>query len=131
MNTEDLTPIGQLSAFLQGAQPVAFEVASDKNSRYRWIQRALVKFHYLTLSKQDKGVLIRYLMKVSGYSRQQITRLAKQYRDTGRLVRRQRTANGFSRRFTDTDVHLLSVPAWRGCFWLEWHSRYLHHRNTG
>ncbi|MGI9295492.1 MAG: integrase catalytic domain-containing protein [Pseudomonadales bacterium] len=94
---------------MEGTQPVAFEVASDKNSRYRWIQRTLVKFHYLTLSKQDKGVLIRYLMKVSGYSRQQITRLVKQYRDTGQLVRQQRTTNGFSRRFTDEDVRLLAA----------------------
>jgi len=109
MNAEDLTTIDQLAAFLEGTQPVAFEVASNKDSRYRWVQRTLVKFHYLSLSKQDKGVLIRYLMKVSGYSRQQITRLVKQYRDTGRLVRQQRTVNGFSRRFTDEDVHLLAA----------------------
>lgn len=108
MNVQDLTTIDQLSAFLAGTQPVAFEVASDKDSCYQWIQRTLVKFHYLTLSKQDKGVLIRYLVKVSGYSRQQMTRLVKQYRDTGRLVRQQRTVHGFSRRFTDADIHLLA-----------------------
>ena len=51
--------------------------------------------------------MIQYLVKVSGYSRQQITRLVKQYRDTGRLVRRQRTVKGFSRRFTDDDIRLL------------------------
>lgn len=109
MNAEDLTTIDQLIAFLDGTQLVAFEVASNKDSRYQWIQRTLVKFHYLSLSKQDKGVLIRYLMKVSGYSRQQITRLVKQYRDTGRLVRQQSTGNGFSRRFTSEDVQLLAA----------------------
>jgi transposase InsO family protein len=109
MNAEDLTTIDQLIAFLEGTQPVAFQVISDKDSRYQWVQRTLVKFHYLSLSKPDKGVLIRYLMKVSGYSRQQITRLAKQYRDTGRLVRQQRTTSGFSRRFTDEDIHLLAA----------------------
>ena len=96
-----------MSAFLEGTQRVAFEVASDKDSRYQWIQRTLVKFRYKSLRKPDKGVLIQYLVKVSGYSRQQITRLVKQYRDTGRLVRRQRTAKGFSRRFTDDDIRLL------------------------
>lgn len=109
MNAEDLTTIDQLIAFLDGTQLVAFEVASNKDSRYQWIQRTLVKFHYLSLSKQDKGVLIRYFMKVSGYSRQQITRLVKQYRDTGRLVRQQSTGNGFSRRFTSEDVQLLAA----------------------
>ena len=107
MNAKDLTTIDQLSAFLEGTQRVAFEVASDKDSRYQWIQRTLVKFRYKSLRKPDKGVLIQYLVKVSGYSRQQITRLVKQYRDTGRLVRRQRTAKGFSRRFTDDDIRLL------------------------
>ena len=96
-----------MSAFLEGTQRVAFEVASDKDSRYQWIQRTLVKFRYKSLRKPDKGVLIQYLVKVSGYSRQQITRLVKQYRDTGRLVRRQRTVKGFSRRFTDDDIRLL------------------------
>ena len=107
MNAKDLTTFDQLSAFLEGTQRVAFEVASDKDSRYQWIQRTLVKFRYKSLRKPDKGVLIQYLVKVSGYSRQQITRLVKQYRDTGRLVRRQRTAKGFSRRFTDDDIRLL------------------------
>lgn len=109
MNAEDLTTIDQLAAFLEGTQPVAFQVISDKDSRYQWVQRTLVKFHYLSLSKPDRGVLIRYLTKVSGYSRQQITRLTKQYRETGRLVRRQRTTNGFSRRFTDDDIRLLAA----------------------
>ena len=107
MNAKDLTTIDQLSAFLEGTQRVAFEVASDKDSRYQWIQRTLVKFRYKSLRKPDKGVLIQYLVKVSGYSRQRITRLVKQYRDTGRLVRRQRTVKGFSRRFTDDDIRLL------------------------
>ena len=107
MNAKDLTTIDQLSAFLEGTQRVAFEVASDKDSRYQWIQRTLVKFRYKSLHKPDKGVLIQYLVKVSGYSRQQITHLVKQYRDTGRLVRRQRTVKGFSRRFTDDDIRLL------------------------
>ena len=109
MNIEDLTTINQVIAFLEGTQRVAFEVADDKDSRYRWVQRTLVKFHYLSLSRPDKGVLIRYLMKISGYSRQQITRLIKQYRDTGRLVRQQRTVNGFSRRFTAEDIRLLAA----------------------
>ena len=108
MNAEDLTTIEQLNAFLAGTQRVAFEVAGDKDACYQWIQKTLLRFHYQALNRQGKGVLIRYLMKVSGYSRQQVTRLVKQYRDQGRLTRRQRTVNGFSRRFTDRDIRLLA-----------------------
>ncbi len=89
MNVKELTRIDHLEAFLDGTRAVAFEVAGDKESRYRWVQQTLVKLRYLSLGRRDKGVVIRYLMRVSGYSRQQLTRLVRQYRDTGRLVPRQ------------------------------------------
>ena len=79
----------------------------DKVERYQWIQQTLIQFRYRRLSKADKGIVIRYLMKVSGYSRQQITRLIGQYIDFGRLKRRQCTVRGFSRRYIDEDVALL------------------------
>ena len=56
-----------------------------------------------------KGVVIRYLIKVSGYSRQQLTRLIAQYRKTGRLQRRQRAVSGFKRKYTKKDVRLLAA----------------------
>jgi len=104
---EDLKTIDQLVDFLSGTQAVAFSIISDKDACYRWIQGELVKFRYLRLSRQGKGVVIRYLIKISGYSRQQLTRLIAQYRKTGRLQRRQRTVCGFKRKYTDKDISLL------------------------
>jgi transposase len=109
MNIKDLKSIDELGAFLSGTQRIVFEVASNKDERYRWIENTLCQFSYMTLSRSDKGLLIRYLVKVSGYSRQQLTRLLKQYRDTGHLVRRQRTEKGFTRRFSPQDIRLLAV----------------------
>jgi len=57
----------------------------------------------LTLSKPQKGIVIRYLQKMSGYSRQQLTRLIHLYRQTGCVTRRQRTVQGFARRYTAAD----------------------------
>ena len=70
--------------------------------------KTLARFHYHSLGKTDKGLLLRYLIKVSGYSRTQVKRLIKQYRDTGRLCARQRTVPGFARRYTDADIRLLA-----------------------
>jgi transposase InsO family protein len=109
MKLEDLKTIDQLSEFLSGTQVVAFSIILDKDECYRWIQAALYKFHYRKLGKQDKGVLIRYLMKISGYSRQQITRLITQYRKTGKCKRRQRTMAGFARKYTPQDIRLLAA----------------------
>ena len=47
-------------------------------------------------------------MKISGYSRQQLTRLIAQYRQTGRLQRRQRTVSGFKLKYTAKDIRLLA-----------------------
>jgi len=70
MKLEDLKTIEQLTDFLSGTHAVAFSVISDKDACYRWIQGELVKFRYRYCSRSDKGVIIRYLMKISGYSRQ-------------------------------------------------------------
>ena len=109
MKLEDLTTIDHLVEFLTGTQAVAFSVISDKDVCYRWIQGELVRFQYLGLSRQEKGVVLRYLMKVSGYSRQQLTRLVAQYRRRGRLQRRQRTVAGFKRKYAEEDIRLLAA----------------------
>lgn len=112
MIDESLKTIDQLRAFLAGTAEVDFGLAS-KAHRYAWIQRTLVRFSYPTLRKAERGVLIRYLGKVTGYSRQQLTRLLRQFRERGRLERRHRTVAPFSRRFTAADVRLLAqVDDW-------------------
>jgi len=109
MKLEDLKSIDQLEDFLSGTQTVVFSVLSDKDTCYRWIRGELVKFRYLKRSRPEKGVVIRYLMKISGYSRQQLTRLIAQYRKTGRLKRRQRTVAGFKRKYAEKDIRLLAA----------------------
>tara|TARA_A100001037_G_scaffold273962_1_gene271285 strand:+ start:142 stop:1386 length:1245 start_codon:yes stop_codon:yes gene_type:complete len=108
MNIDKLSKISELEAFLSGSQAVAFSVANGKDETYAWIQRTLIKFDYMRLKRSERGVLIQFLCKISGYSRQQITRLVKQYRDTGQLTRRQKTVNGFTRKYTNSDIKLLA-----------------------
>ena len=109
MTVNALTTLTHLEDFLAGTQPVTFSVLSTKDERYQWIQASLMKFEYLTLSKPHKGLVRRDLEKMSGYSRQQLTRLIQQYRQTGRVRRRQRTVHGFARRYTDRDLRLLAA----------------------
>ena len=97
MTLHALTTLPQLEDFLAGTQPVTCSVLSTKDDGDQWIQTSLVKFEYLTLSKPHKGLVRRYLEKMSGYSRQQLTRLIQQYRQTGRVTRHQRTVQGFAR----------------------------------
>jgi transposase InsO family protein len=108
MNIKDLNTIEQLEQFLTGSQAVAFLVASSTDECYQGIQRTLVKFRYPSLNKRSKGVVMRFLVKITGYSRQQVTRLIKQYRDTGKIERQQRAYQGFERLYTAEDIRLLA-----------------------
>ena len=109
MNLDNLTSIDQLAEFLSGTQAVAFSVLSSPVARYEWVQKTLVRFGSLTRSRPHQGIVIRVLMKVSGYSRQQITRLIAQYRKNGTLRRRQRTVAGFLSKYTPADIRLLAA----------------------
>lgn len=108
MNIENLTTVESLDQFLQGNQAIAFSVLGDKTERYQFTQKILVKFTYQTCSRQDKGLITRFLMKMTGYSRQQVTRLIGQYKRSGRIVWQPCRDNGFSRRYGHEDVRLLA-----------------------
>ena len=52
MSLEQLTTLDAIKQFLKGTQAVAFNVATDKAERYRWVQKTLVKHRYLLLGKR-------------------------------------------------------------------------------
>lgn len=108
MKLEELTTIEQLSQFLDGTQAVIFKISTAKEERYQWIQHELVRFQYPVINKVSKGIIIRYLIKITGYSRQQITRLIKQYRTTGYIKHRHVTSRGFKGKYTDKDIRLIA-----------------------
>jgi len=107
MNLEKLKTLDEVEEFLVGNQPVVFEVASSKDERYGWIRKTLYRFDYRKLNRRHRGVLVKLLCKVSGYSRQQITRMISQYLKGGEVKPQQRTVNGFKRTYTAGDVALL------------------------
>lgn len=108
MNDTQLETLDQVRQFLDGTEAIDFQIES-KDARYRWIQHTLVKFHYLQITKADKGLITRYIMKMTGYSLAQVKRLIRQYRKTGRLVRKQRTSQGFQLKYTREDQRLLAA----------------------
>jgi DNA-binding transcriptional MerR regulator len=108
MNIDNLKNITQMEEFLEGSQAIAFAVAANADERYLFIGKVLKRFSYTRLKRKEKGVVIKFLMKISGYSRQQITRLITQYSNSNTIVRQQRTENGFKRRYTPEDIRLLA-----------------------
>lgn len=107
MEEARLQTLVQIKAFLDGTTEVAFRV--PKVERNQFIERVLKRFGYSLHGKADKGVLLRYIERMTGLSRQQVTRLVRQYRKDGKLSKRQAAPkHGFVGRFTATDVALLA-----------------------
>ena len=75
MNISKINNIDAIESFLEGNQAIAFTVLGDKHERYKLVQSTLICLRYITLSKPHKGMVIRFLIKITGYSRQQMTRL--------------------------------------------------------
>ena len=109
MSLEQLTSIAAIRQFLEGTQAVAFGIATNKQERYQWVQKTLVKHRYLLLGKADKGIVTRYLMKVTAYSQTQTKRLIRQYASTGSVTVKPARRNGFKRAYTDADIRLLAA----------------------
>ena len=107
MNDNKLQTLDDIRRFLDGTVEVEFSI-QNKSERYRWIQATLVRFCYITLGKKDRGLMLRYLQCVSGYSRAQIKRLVQQYVRQGVITRRQRTVARFESVYTAADTVLLA-----------------------
>jgi hypothetical protein len=71
MNDEQLHTLAELQAFLDGTVAVDFAVVAA--ARYDFIARTVRRFGYGRLKRADKAVVLRFLERVSGYSRQQLT----------------------------------------------------------
>ena len=90
MNDEQLYTLAELQAFLDGTVAVDFAVAAA--ARYDFIARTVQRFGYGCLKRVDKAVVLRFLERVSGYSRQQLTRLVKRVAERRPLVKRYRAS---------------------------------------
>jgi transposase InsO family protein len=109
MNEKELTTVAQIRAFLNGTQEVYFEPIGEDSKRYAFIAMVLKRLRYPRLSRSDRGAVMRYLERTTGYSRQQLTRLVHRALAGGILAKRYSApAKGFVRTFLPIDVALLA-----------------------
>ncbi len=87
MNDGKLRTIEQIQELLEAGNGIELQGACGEEKK-NWIEEVLVRFDYLRLKRGDKGVIRKYIQKVSGYGRSQSERLIAEYRREGltRLV---------------------------------------------
>src|ERR1035441_6489615 len=99
MDDTEATSLEQIRAFLAGSGEVRF-AGQRREEVYGWVEKTLGRQQYASLDKLGKGLVRRYIARMTGLSRAQVTRLITAYCNTGRVkaVAYQRTK--FATRYT-------------------------------
>lgn len=96
----------QIRAFLESSQEVHFH-AEGRTDIYAWVDRTLRQQDYAKTSRAAKGLVRRYLLKMTGLSRAQVTRLIGRFIETQTVQPTVYRRHRFRRRYTTADVALL------------------------
>ena len=107
MDDSEATSLEQIRAFLAGSGGVRF-AGQRRDEVYAWTERTLVQHRYAALSRREKGLVRRYVARMTGLSRAQVTRLITGYADTGRVKAAPYQRRKFATRYTKPDVELLA-----------------------
>lgn len=109
MNEAQVRTVVQVRQILEGTQELEFRAAKDDEGRYRWIDEVLRRLGYRQLGRSDRGAVLAYLQRLSGYSRAQVTRLVVRWVEGQPLVKQYRPPqHAFAKRYTAADVALLA-----------------------
>src|SRR5580704_12198922 len=107
MDDSEATSLGQIRAFLAGSGEVRF-AGQRREEVYAWTERTLVRHQYASLGRREKGLVRRYVARMTGLSRAQVARLIAGYADTGHVKAAPYRRRRFPARYTKSDVELLA-----------------------
>jgi transposase InsO family protein len=93
--------------FVGASEEIRFEGA-NRAQVYGWVERVLVEHEYAQQDRAARGLLRRYIEKMTGLSRAQVTRLIARYAASGRVQPTVYRRRRFPGRFTRADIELLA-----------------------
>ena len=68
MHESEQLSLDQIREFLKASEGIRFE-GKTQQQIYRWVEKVLVHHQYLKQGRQARGLLRRYLEKMTGLSR--------------------------------------------------------------
>ena len=107
MTNKERLSLDQIRAFLEGSAEMALS-APDAGQLYEWTKRTLCEQEYAALGREGKGLVRRFIVKVTGRSRAQVTRMIRQYLDRGTIQSARGRGRRFQARYTGADIALLA-----------------------
>ncbi len=107
MDDKQLQTLEEVEEFVASSQTIEFKGINTRE-KYQWTEEVLRKFKYQWLKRNGKGTIRRYIEKVTGYSRSQVTRLVGRYQESGRLRVTEYHRHRFPEKYTMAEIALLA-----------------------
>ena len=90
---------------------VQFDPGGEDSKRYAFISCVVKRLRYRRRVRADKRIVLRYLERTTGYSRQHLTRMVRRALQGEILAKRYTSLQrGFARTFLAADVAFLRPP---------------------
>jgi len=107
MGSAKILSAEQIRRFLEASEGLDFSGA-DRAGAYQWIEQTLQRYHYAEQSKEARGVLREFLVKTTGLSVPQVTRLIGRYLHSGQVREQEYQRHRFARQYGKDDIVLLA-----------------------
>ena len=96
-----------MGRFVLASEEIRFE-AEDRQQLYNWVAQVLIGQSYALLGKAARGLVRRYIEKMTGLSRAQVTRLIALYTASGQVQMTVYRRRRFAQLYTRADIELLA-----------------------
>jgi hypothetical protein len=97
----------QIEAFLKASGEIRFE-GENREQVYTWIEQVLRQRHYAQAGRKARGLVRRYLEKMTGLSRAQVSRLIARHGAEREIRAVVYQRHRFPQRYTRADIELLA-----------------------
>ena len=96
-----------MGRFVEASEEIRFQ-SENRPQLYSWVEQVLIQHEYAGQGKAARGLLRRYVEKMTGLSRAQTTRLIRRYTASGRVRPTVYRRRSFPQRYTRADIELLA-----------------------
>ena len=107
MHQAERLSLEEIRRFVAASEGVRFE-GRNREQIYSWVERVLIQQEYGQQGKAARGLLRRYVEKMTGLSRAQVTRLIASYTGSGRVRSTVYRRRRFPQCYTRADIELLA-----------------------
>ena len=107
MNDSEAVTLDQVAKFLKASKGWKFK-GLTRDGKYKWLDNTIRRFDYYSCKKKEKGLLRRYMMLITDFSKPQLERLIRQKLLTGGIKTAWGLHNKFPITYTKEDIELLA-----------------------